>query len=71
MSEIYPYFSFQNKLNDVSRTEMGNIDNLLVKAKMSELKIDINYTKFPSLCFTLEESVVKDIFRRIGKTFKA
>jgi hypothetical protein len=61
------YFSFQNKLNIFSRAEMEHLDNLFVIAKRKEINIDTNFTRYPSLCFTLDESVVKDLFSKFDK----
>jgi hypothetical protein len=59
-------FSFIKKIFEVDQMKMISIDNLLIKEKMCELNINRIHTRFPSLCFTLDEGSVKNIFNNFS-----
>jgi len=62
-SKIQIYFKLLNKYPQFSRTSMLELDNQLVKMKKNELGANLPYTRFDSLCFTLDFKGVEELFK--------
>ena len=61
-SQIQIYFKLLKKYSQFSRTSMLELDTKLVNMKKNELGANLPYTRFDSLCFTLDFNRVEELF---------
>lgn len=61
-------YSYESKINNSDRMTMFNIDKKLRDKKLASINKTYSFTKYPSLCFTLEDSLVENVLNEFGIT---